>query len=148
PRDGFWRSRRRQQASESHMTWSRFLSVMAGSSRPSTSLADARKNVDARHKAGHDEEDGIPPVPSFRGARAASEPGISRFRAHASACPGMTGSRALFRLRLLLHVGTQHGVDAALIALTFALKIVEHVLIDANLECLYVMGYDQIGVRP
>src|ERR1700730_8080381 len=60
----------------------------------------------------------------------------------------MTESLGTFlRLGLLLHVGTQHGVDAALIAFTFALEIVEHVFIDANGDRFLLGGYEQNGGR-
>src|ERR1700675_63759 len=66
------------------------------------------------------------------------------------ACPEMTASSSgpLFRLGLLLHVGAQHGVDAALIAVALALEIVEHILVDANGDGLLPAGNDQNCVRP
>src|ERR1700730_14565263 len=61
----------------------------------------------------------------------------------------MTESLGTFiRLGLLLHVGAQHGVDAALIAFALALEIVEHVFIDANRDRLFPRGHDQNGIRP
>src|ERR1700694_5466865 len=61
----------------------------------------------------------------------------------------MTESLGTFlRLGLLLHVGAQHRVDAALIAFAFALEIVEHVFIDANRDRLFPGRYDQDGIRP
>src|SRR5216683_6314590 len=60
----------------------------------------------------------------------------------------IAASGTLFRLRFLLHIGTQHGVDAALIAFAFALEIVEHVFIDTDGDRLFPRGYHQNGVRP
>ena len=54
----------------------------------------------------------------------------------------------LLRLRLLLHVGTQHRIDAALIAFALALEEVEHVFVDANGDRLLPRRYHQNGVRP
>src|SRR5713226_8759286 len=60
----------------------------------------------------------------------------------------VSASGTLFRFGFLLHIGTQHGVDAALIAIAFALEIVEHVFVDTNGDRLFPRGYHQNGVRP
>src|SRR5260370_33003966 len=59
-----------------------------------------------------------------------------------------SSSGPLFRLGLLLHVGTQHRIDAALIAVALALEIVEHVFIDADGDRLFLRRNHQNGVRP
>src|SRR5258708_7824639 len=93
-------------------------------------------------------------------AAAPAKPGPISTTGPSPACRGLfragswrTGSLfrpsgALFRLGLLLHVGAQHGIDTALIALAFALEIVEHVFIDANGDRLFLRWDDQNGVRP
>ena len=43
-------------------------------------------------------------------------------------------------LALLLHVGTQHRIHAPLIARTFVLEIIEHVLVDSDRARLPVQG--------
>jgi hypothetical protein len=57
-------------------------------------------------------------------------------------------SRSLFRLGLLLHVGSQHCIHPALIAVALTLEIIEHVFIDANGDRLLPCGDDQNGVGP
>ena len=67
---------------------------------------------------------------------------------HAAQHPGHEPSGALLRLGLLLHVGTQHRVDAALIAVALALEIVEHVFIDTNGDRLLPRRYNENRIRP
>src|ERR1700736_913019 len=57
-------------------------------------------------------------------------------------------SGALLRLGLLLHVGSQHRIHPALIALALALEIIEHIFIDTNGDRLFFRRYDQNGVGP
>src|SRR5213082_3026742 len=54
----------------------------------------------------------------------------------------------LLRLGLLLHVGTQHCVDAALIAFALLLEEVEHIFINTNGDRLFPGRDHQNGVRP
>ena len=59
-------------------------------------------------------------------------PRISRASLRCCASSGARKSRPFLRLGLLLHVGPQHGIHPALIAVALTLEIIEHVFVDTN----------------
>ena len=133
--------------------------------RAPNALGDARKvpAPDRRRRVAGAGAGEVGFSPSFRGADEVREPGIHNhnhlgsitsaaaygFRARCFASPRNDGETLcpFLALALLLHVGAQHRIHAALIARAVLLEEIEHVVIDSDRNRLFLRN-DENGVRP